>query len=115
MIKRFHKVKLSVFGPERKKWVKRNNMTVLINDNFIYAVSAEHFYQEYSRVCDEDVDFKKAEDRNKKAEIAEAIFEKMLDKCIISETLQGEIYSKNTVWKIEREEKSFSDMGGDKA
>ena len=73
-------------------------------------VSAGDVYRQ--RIAEAD---RRAEAEHQKAEIAEAIFEKMLDKCIISETLQGEIYSKNTVWKIEREEKSFSDMGGDKA
>lgn len=104
MTMRFHEVKLSVFDPEKKRWEICNHMTVLINEDFIYAVDAGHLFGEVSKVCEESEDFKNAKSKSKQEEIAESIFEKMLDKCIISEALQGKIYSRNTVWKIEIEE-----------
>lgn len=113
MIKRLKNVCISIFDPAKRKWEKMSNMSVLLRDDLVYVVKAEPFSHAIMKKLEENEDFKKLQDRSKKQDMTTQCFKEMLDQCIISEELQGIIYSGNVLWKVEREEHPFDKMGGD--
>ena len=94
MLMRLRNVRFSVFDPKEEKWVVNDNMSVLIQDGFIYAVKTEPFEQA--------VNEKSTEDDKKRESLWMEYFNKMLDECIISDKLQAIIYSGNLSWKVEK-------------
>lgn len=113
MLLRHRNVKFSVFDPEKSKWITKEDMSVVIAEDYIYAVKAEPFYNAVVKRFESCNNVKNTDDRAEKHEKFSEYFNKMLDEHIISETLQGEIYSKTILWKIEYEENAFHNMGGD--
>jgi len=102
MLMRLRNVRFSVFDPKEEKWVVNDNMSVLIQDGFIYAVKTEPFEQAVNEKLEENDEYKSTEDDKKRESLWMECFNKMLDECIISDKLQAIIYSGNLSWKVEK-------------
>lgn len=113
MNKRLRNVKLSIFDPEKRKWKTFDDMTVLLSEDFIYAIKSEPFYHAVDQKFKDSVYVSKLDDKATKIRKFNECFNEMLDECPISEKLQGVIYSGNTTWKVEMEDKPFCEQGGD--
>lgn len=108
MLKRLRNVKFSIYDPEKKKWIQKNDTTVLITEHFIYVVESEPFYHAVVEKFESNDENKNLEDKKKRTAKFDEFFNLMLDECIISKDLQGKIYSGNILWKVELEENPFT-------
>ena len=113
MNKRLRNVKLSIFDPEKKKWQKYEDMTVLITEDFIYAIKSEPFYNTVDRMFRESKNISKLDDWETKNRKFNELFNDLLERCPISEELQGLLFSGKHLWKIEMEDKPYFNQGGD--
>lgn len=113
MNKRLRNVKLSIFDPEKKKWQKYEDMTVLITEDFIYAIKSEPFYHAVDQKFRESKSISEMDSRPTRHRKFAECFNEMLDECPISEKLQGFICSGKMLWKVEMEEKPYFNQGGD--
>lgn len=113
MNKRLRNVKLSIFDPEKRKWITFEDMTLLLSEDFIYAIKSEPFYHAVDQKFKESQVVSKMDDKATIIRKFNECFNEMLDKCPISEKLQGVIYSGNTTWKVEMEKNPFHNQGGD--
>ena len=104
MLLRLSNVKLSIFNPETKKWISMSDMTVLLREDFIYYVKSKPFYDAVMKELKDNDDYQTAKIEANKQKIFKGCFRELLDTCPITDELQGEIYSGNVLWKVEREE-----------
>lgn len=104
MILRFSNVKLSIFNPETRKWIPLSDMTVLLRDDFIYYVKSKPFYDAVMDKLKDNEDYTASKIESKKHKMFKEYFKEMLDQCPITDKLQGEMFSGNVMWKVEREE-----------
>ncbi|MCR5145882.1 MAG: hypothetical protein K6B70_00820 [Clostridia bacterium] len=113
MNKRLRCVNFSIFDPENNKWRTWDNMTVLLTEDFIYAIKSEPFYNAVDQKFKESKVVSKMDDEAARNRKFEDCFNEMLDKCPISDELPGVIYSGKILWKIENEEKPYNNQGAD--
>lgn len=113
MNKRLRNVKLSVFDPEKKKWQIYKDMTVLLTEDFIYAIKSEPFYNAVDQRFRDSKVVSKMDSKATRNRKFDECFNELLDKCPISEGLQGILFSGKMLWKIEMEDKPYFNQGGD--
>ena len=101
-------VKFSVFDPQSQKWITKENMAVLVTDDFIYVVDAQRLNDAAKAGVGKNLT---CDDENM-AGTVKKFYDELLVKHSITKELQGKIYSKNTLWKVEYEEKPYDDNGG---
>ena len=102
MILRLRNVKISIFNPEVKRWIESSNMTVLATQDYIYCVKSEAFNSVVMEKLNENEDYLKCTVEANKTKMYERCFNELLEQCPITERLQGGIYSRNILWKVER-------------
>ncbi len=113
MLLKLRNVRFSVFDPGKEKWIEKENMAVLVTEDYIYAVESSLLYYAAEESMKKDKSYSADLDREKITKLLMAHYDKKLVNHIISRELQGKIYSKNVLWKAEYEEKPYYNMGGD--
>lgn len=98
MLERFYDVDFYVYNVTTKDYSYKRNMVVLLGENYIYAVQAEHFFKACIEILKKN-NFDSLSEREKE-KYARNVSHELLIQCRITEKLQGEIYSNNTLWKI---------------